>query len=113
MSRGRPGFCAATNRRSWIVCDEGNLHVGLQQMNQEDIEILKQNYDSLVRIRTCDGEVITALVKFVSDIHQDLVYDLVSTTRESQYEKHDEQPVYRLDFEEIESVEAVGRIADH
>ncbi len=48
-----------------------------------------------------------AKVRFVSDLNQDVIYDLVSTTKESQYEKHDEQPVYQISFEEIESVEAI------
>ena len=74
-------------------------------MNQEDIETLNQNDKRLVRLTTCDGEVIIARVRFVSDSNQDLIYDLISTTKESQYEKHDEQPAYRIDFKDIESVE--------
>ncbi len=76
-------------------------------MNQEDLETLKQNDKRLVRLTTCDGEVMIARVRFVSDSNQDLIFDLISTTKESQYEKHDEQPVYRIDFKDIESVEAV------
>jgi len=76
-------------------------------MNQEDLETLKQNDKRLVRLTTCDGEVMIARVRFVSDSNRDLIFDLISTTKESQYEKHDEQPVYRIDFKDIESVEAV------
>jgi hypothetical protein len=76
-------------------------------MNPEDIEILKVNDNRLVKLTTFDGEVMIARVKFVSDSNQDLIYDLISTSRESQYEKHDEQPTYRIDFKDIESVEAV------
>jgi hypothetical protein len=76
-------------------------------MNQKDIETLKQNDNRLVRVTTRDGEVMIAKVRFVSDSNQDLIYNLVSTTKESQYEKHDEQPAYRIDFKDIESVEAV------
>ena len=76
-------------------------------MNQIDIETLKQNDNGLVRLTTCDGEVMIARVRFVSDSNQDLIYDLVSTTKESQYEKHDEQPAYCIDFKDIKSVEAV------
>jgi len=47
-----------------------------------------------------------AKVRFVSESEQDLVYDLMSTSKESQYEKHDEQPAYLIKFEDIESVEA-------
>jgi hypothetical protein len=76
-------------------------------MNPQDIEILKQNDNRLVRLKTCDGEVMIARVRFVSDSNQDLIYDLISSTNESQYEKHDEQPAYRIEFKDIESVETV------
>lgn len=76
-------------------------------MKDKDLETLKQNDNRMVRIRTCDGEVMIVKVRFVSDSNQDLIYDLMSTTRESQYEKHDEQPAYRIGFEDIESVEAI------
>lgn len=48
----------------------------------------------------------SAKVLFVSESEQDLVYDLISTTRESQYEKHDEQPAYSINFEGIKAVDA-------
>ena len=76
-------------------------------MNPEDIETLKHNDNRLVRLTTCDGEVMFARVRFVSDSNQDLIYDLISTSKESQYEKHDEQLAYRIDFKDIESVEAL------
>jgi hypothetical protein len=74
-------------------------------MNQNDIELLKENDNRVVRIKTYDGEVLLAKVRFVSESNQDLAYDLVSTTKESQYEKHDEQPTYLIRFEDIEAVE--------
>jgi len=74
-------------------------------MNQNDIELLKENDNRVVRIKTYDGEILLAKVRFVSESNQDLVYDLVSTTKESQYEKHDEQPAYLIKFEDIEAVE--------
>jgi hypothetical protein len=46
-----------------------------------------------------------AKVHAVSDEDEDVVYDLVSTTKESQYEKHDEQPAYLIKFVDIERVE--------
>ena len=76
-------------------------------MNPEDIETLKHNDNRLVRLTTCDGEVMFARVRFVSDSNQDLIYDLISITKESQDETHDEQPAYRIDFKDIESVEAL------
>jgi len=77
-------------------------------VNDKDLETLKQNDNRTVRIRTCDGEVMIVKVMFVSESDQDVIYDLISTTRESQYEKHDVQPAYRISFEEVESVEAIG-----
>jgi len=78
-----------------------------REMNDRDIQTLKENDSRFVRIRTYDGESMIAKVRFVSDLNQDVIYDLVSTTKESQYEKHDEQPAYRISFEDIESVEAI------
>jgi hypothetical protein len=77
------------------------------KMKDKAIETLKQNDNRIVRIKTYDGEVMIAKVRFVPDSKRDLIYDLVSTTREAQDEKHDEQSALRIGFEDIESVEAV------
>ena len=82
-------------------------------MTDNDLRTLKENDNRTVRIKTYDGEVMLARVRFVSETEHDLVYDLVLTSRESQYEKRDEQPAYLIKFEEIESVEALqtqGRV---
>jgi small nuclear ribonucleoprotein (snRNP)-like protein len=75
-------------------------------MSEQDLQLLKSSIDKLVRITCYDGEVIVAKVHFVFDEYQDVVIDLVSTNRESKYEKHDEQPAFAVDFRAIESVEA-------
>ncbi len=75
-------------------------------MTDKDLRTLRENDNRIVRIKTFDGEVMLAKVRFVSESEQDLVYDLMSTSKESQYEKHDEQPAYLIKFEDIESVEA-------
>ena len=77
-------------------------------MNAKDLEVLKANVDKTVKIKSCDGESLIGKVVLVSEEDQDVVYELVSTSRESQYEKFDQQPAYRMSFQEIESVEAVG-----
>jgi hypothetical protein len=77
------------------------------KMKGNDIETLNLNYNRMVRIKTYDGEVMIAKVWFVSDSKRDLIYELVSTTGESQDEKHDEQSALRIGFEDIESVESV------
>jgi hypothetical protein len=77
-------------------------------MNAKDLEVLKANVDKTVKIKSCDGESLIGKVVFVSEEDQDVLYELVSTSRESQYEKFDQQPAYRMTFQEIESVEAVS-----
>jgi hypothetical protein len=74
-------------------------------MDPQNLETLKANVDRLVKINSFDGEVIVAKVHFVSEEDEDVIYDLVSTSRESQYEKLDQQPAYRIRFQDIESVE--------
>src|SRR6266403_306754 len=79
-------------------------------MTDRDLRTLKENDNCIVRLKTYDGEVMLAKVRFVSESEQDLVYDLVSTSKESQYEKHDEQPAYLIKFEDIESVEVPAKL---
>ena len=74
-------------------------------MGEQDLQLLKASVNKVVRIVCRDGESILAKVHAVSDEDEDVIYDLVSTTKESQYEKHDEQPAYLIKFEEIEHVE--------
>lgn len=74
-------------------------------MTELDLQILKANVGEIVTIVCHDGETLQARVHAVSDVDEDVIYDLVSTTRESQYEKHDEQPAYLIKFEDIKHVE--------
>jgi hypothetical protein len=74
-------------------------------MTQEDLQLLKDRTNGTVRITCTDGEVIIAKVQLVSEEDEDVVYDLISTTKEVHYEKHDEQPAYLIKFEDISSVE--------
>ncbi len=74
-------------------------------MTETDLHVLKANVDKVVKIFCLDGESLLAKVHFVSDEDEDVIYDLVSTTKESPYEKHDEQPAYLIKFREIERVE--------
>lgn len=77
-------------------------------MNVQDIETLKASINKRVKIRTCDGECLLAQLLEVSEEDKDIIYDLISTSRESQYEKFDEQPAYRMEFKDIQTVEAVS-----
>lgn len=74
-------------------------------MTEIDLQLLKASIDKVVRITCSDGEILLAKVHFVSDEDQDVIYDLVSTTKESHYEERDEQPAYRVQFREITKVE--------
>jgi small nuclear ribonucleoprotein (snRNP)-like protein len=74
-------------------------------MNQSDTEQLKENVGRLVRVCCRDGEVFVGRVLSVSELENDLVYDLVTTSREAQYEKADKQPAYLIRFDEIASIE--------
>jgi hypothetical protein len=76
-------------------------------MSGSDLSTLKSHVDRVAKIHTLDGEVIVAKILFVSESEEDVIYDLVSTNRESQYEKLDQQPAYRIRFEEISAVEAI------
>jgi len=79
-------------------------------MNAKDLETLKASVDRVVKIISCDGESLLAKVVLVSEEDDDVIYELVATSRESQYEKFDEQPAYAIDFKNIESVEAVAPV---
>jgi hypothetical protein len=74
-------------------------------MTKSDIEVLKANIDRRVRVHCRDGEIFVGKALFVSEEEQDLTYDLISTTKESQYEKADQQPCYLIRFQDIAAVE--------
>jgi hypothetical protein len=77
-------------------------------MTETDLNVLRANVDKVVRIVCYDGEILLAKVHTVSDEDEDVIYDLISTTKESQYEKHDDQPAYLIRFRDIERVEPTG-----
>jgi hypothetical protein len=74
-------------------------------MREIDLDILRASVDHVVRIVCCDGEIMLAKILFVFDDDEEVIYDLVSTTKESQHEKHDKQPAYLIRFKDIEHVE--------
>jgi hypothetical protein len=73
-------------------------------MTTSRIELLRASVDKLIRVRCRDGESFVGKILSVSADKRDLVYDLVSTSRESLYEKADPQPAYLVTFDDIESV---------
>jgi small nuclear ribonucleoprotein (snRNP)-like protein len=74
-------------------------------MTQRDIELLRASINKAVRVRCRDGEVFVGKAISVSEEEQDLIYDVITTSRESQYRRSDLHPAYRIMFDEIESVE--------
>jgi len=76
-------------------------------MTNTDIQLLKVSVNKVVKIVCRNGENLLAKVHAVSEEDEDLIYDLVSTTKECQYEKYDEQPAYLIKFEDIERVEVL------
>lgn len=74
-------------------------------MTERDLQLLKTSIDKVVKIVSYDGEIMLAKVHAISDEDQDVIYDLVSTTRPSHYKKHDEQPAYLIKFDDIEHIE--------
>lgn len=77
-------------------------------MTREDLQLLKGNIDKIVRIVCTDGEVLVARVHAVSDEDEDVIYDLISTTKETHYGKTGKQPAYLIRYRDIVRVEAVG-----
>jgi small nuclear ribonucleoprotein (snRNP)-like protein len=75
-------------------------------VTESDLQVLKESIDKLVKITCSDGEILLAKVHAVSDEDEDVVYELVATTKESHYEKRDEQPAYLIAFRDIERVES-------
>lgn len=77
-------------------------------MTESDLKLLKGSIDKIVRIICSNGEIMLAKIHVVSDEDEDVIYDLVSTTKELQYEKHDKQPAYLIAFADIRWVEPLS-----
>ena len=67
--------------------------------------MLQANIDRVVRVHCTDGEIFVGRVLSVSEEEQDLIYDLIITSKGSHYEKTDEQPAYMIKLRDIESVD--------
>ena len=78
-------------------------------MTQHDVILLQQSINKVIRLTCTDGEVITLRVDSIDTQDKEIVYEMLSTTDESKYEKHDRQPAYLIHFHEIASVE----VTDH
>jgi hypothetical protein len=65
----------------------------------------------VVRLTRPDGEVIVAKLSLVDPLDEEIVFDMLSTTDESKYEKFDRKPAYLLYFSDILTVNAVTNSA--
>lgn len=77
-------------------------------MTPDTVALLQQSIDKVVRITCIDGEVIVAKITLVDPRDEEIVYDMLSTTDESKYEKFDREPAYLLYFSDISAVAAVA-----
>jgi hypothetical protein len=75
-------------------------------MTPDDVDLLQRSIDATVKLNCTDGEVIVARIDSVDPEVGDIVYQMLSTTDESKYEKFDRQPAYLIHFHEIASVES-------
>ena len=71
-------------------------------MTPEAILLLQQSVGKIVRLTSCDAEVIVPKFVLVDPMDEEIVYEMLSTTDESKYEKFDQQPAYLLRFSERE-----------
>ncbi|MFZ0275366.1 MAG: hypothetical protein WA254_04535 [Candidatus Sulfotelmatobacter sp.] len=76
-------------------------------MTAETIALLQQSIRKAVRLTRPDGEVIVARITLVDVLDEEIVFDMLSTTDESKYEKFDRKPAYLLYFSDISTVSAV------
>ena len=72
-------------------------------MNQSDIDLLRTKIDQSIQLHCKDGEVIVGKVHFVSEDERDVIYDLISSNRPTQYQSFG-SCAFRLAFDEIEFV---------
>jgi hypothetical protein len=74
------------------------------RMTPEAILLLQQSVGKIVRLTSFDAEVIVAKIVLVDPMDEEIVYEMLSTTGESKYEKFDHQPAYLLRFSDISTV---------
>jgi small nuclear ribonucleoprotein (snRNP)-like protein len=77
-------------------------------MASDILEVLKANTDKTVKITCKDGEVLIAKVLCVFDEEGEMVYDLVSSSDKSKYEKNEKKSAYLLRLEDVGSAEPIA-----
>ena len=84
-----------------------HVAVLITKMTSESIALLQQNIGKAVRLTCSDGEVIVAKLVLVDPLDEEIVFEMLSTTDESKYEKFDQQPAYLLRFSDLSTVDAI------
>ena len=69
-------------------------------MTPEDVERLRRHEGKIVRIDCTDGEILEAKIVHVDDEYQDVMYDLVSSTKPEKY-KAGKAAAYVIDWADI------------
>jgi hypothetical protein len=77
-------------------------------MTARDLKLLKESDHKTVRLHLTDGEVVTVKVLFVSDSEEDVIVDLLSSTRLARYPEDDPQPAFQYQFKDILRVEGIS-----
>lgn len=77
-------------------------------MTPAEIGLLEQSIGKAVRITCSDGEIIVAKLDLVDPLDEEIVFEMLSTTDESKYEKFDQQPAYLLRFSDISTVDTLN-----
>jgi hypothetical protein len=83
-----------------------------EPMTPDALMLLQQSIDKVVRLKCTDGEIIVAKIDLVDPVDEEIVYEMLSTTDESKYEKSDRQPAYLLHFNEVSTVDVADSTHD-
>lgn len=76
-------------------------------MTPDAIVLLQRSIGKVVRLTRPDGEVIVAKIALVDPFDEEIVFDMLSTTDQSKYEKFDREPFYLLYFSDISTADAM------
>jgi hypothetical protein len=77
-------------------------------MTPETVVLLQQSIGKVVGLTRPDGEIIVAKITLVDHLDEEIVFEMLSTTNESKYEKFDRKPAYLLYFRDVFTVNAVA-----
>lgn len=74
-------------------------------MNAVDLQVLKANIGHQVILHCTDGETILAELHSVSEEDEDLIYDVVSSSRSKEAVGGKGGPAYLMPLSDVQSVE--------